>query len=115
MDELYQVNVELGNPEPKQAVKYLEFVIASVRARGGRVIKIWHGNADTESRGRLKEPIRAALRRFKRAGRIDFFICGEDYTEEDEATRYLIDRHPVARSNDRDWGKRSDAYVMVCL
>lgn len=115
MDELYQISVENGNLEPKQAVKYLRFIIASVRANNGRIVKVWHGNADTFSRGRLKEPIRAALRKMKREGTISFFICGEDFTEEDAASRYMIDRFPLSKEKDQDWGKRWDTYVMICL
>ena len=44
MEPLYQIDLESGNPQPKSAIKYLEFVIASVRARNGKVIKAWHGN-----------------------------------------------------------------------
>jgi hypothetical protein len=116
MDELlYQANVEMANPEPKSAVKYLEFVIASVRARNGRIIKVWHGNDETESHGRIKEAIRAALRRMKRQGKIDFFICSENYNEEDEASRYMIEKYPLAREKDADWGHGMDTYVMICL
>lgn len=115
MDELYQISVENGNPEPKNAVKYLRFIIASVRAREGRILKVWHGNADTESKGRLKGPIRAALRKMKREGTISFFICGEDFCEEDAASRYMIERFPLSKKNDHDWGKRWDTYVMICL
>lgn len=115
MEQLYQVNLELGNPEPKNAVKYLEFVIASVRARNGKIIKAWHGNQETESHGALKMPIRNALKRLKRQGRIDFFICSEQYNEEDEASRYLIDRYPLAKEKDADWGRGYDTYVMICL
>ncbi|MDD6980505.1 MAG: hypothetical protein ACI4SP_03280 [Eubacteriales bacterium] len=115
MEPLYQVNLELGNPEPKRAVKYLEFIIASVRANNGKVIKAWHGNAETESHGALKAPIRAALRRLKRQGRVNFFICSENYNENDEASRYLIDKYPLAKEKDADWGSGYDTYVMICL
>lgn len=115
MEPLYQANLELGDPLPKSAIKYLEFVIASVRARNGKVIKAWHGNAQTESHGRIKEPVRAFLRRLKRQGKINFFICSENYNEEDAASRYLIDRYPLAKEKDEDWGQGYDTYVMICL
>lgn len=115
MEPLYQANLELGDPLPKSAIKYLEFVIASVRSRNGKVIKAWHGNAETESHGRINEPVRAFLRRLKRQGKINFFICSENYSEEDEASRYLIDRYPLAKEKDEDWGQGYDTYVMICL
>ena len=115
MDELYQISVEVGDPEPKRAVKYLRFIIASVRAREGRIVKVWHGNEQTESKGRLKAPIRAALRKMKREGTIRFFVCGEDFCEEDEVSRYLMEKFPLARENDDDYGKRWDTYVIICL
>lgn len=115
MEPLYQANLEIGYPTPKSAVKYLDFVIASVRARNGKIIKAWHGNEETESHGTIKEPVRAFLRKLKRQGKINFFICSENYNEEDEASRYLIDRYPLARANDKDWGQGYDTYVMICL
>lgn len=115
MEPLYQINLESGNPQPKSAIKYLEFVIASVRARNGKVIKAWHGNDQTESHGSIKEPVRAFLRRLKRQGRINFFICSENFHENDDASRYLIDRYPLAKEKDEDWGSGKDTYVMICL
>ena len=115
MEPLYQANFEIGYPTPKSAVKYLDLVIASVRARNGKVIKAWHGNEETESHGTIKEPVRAFLRKLKRQGKINFFICSENYNEEDAASRYLIDRYPLAKTNDKDWGQGYDTYVMICL
>ena len=81
MEPLYQANLEIGYPTPKSAVKYLDFVIASVRARNGKVIKAWHGNEETESHGTIKEPVRAFLRKLKRQGKSTFLYVAKTTTK----------------------------------
>ena len=115
METFYQVNLELGAPELKSVKKQVAYTIASVRARGGHIIKLWHGSGETESGGRLKEPVRALLRKYKRERMISFFILGEDFSEENEESRYLIEKYPDILDEDEDFGHRNAAYCLVVL
>ncbi len=115
MDVLYQTDLESGLADIVRVIKSLEFFIASVRARGGKIIKIWHGSETTVSHGKYKAPVRAAVRRLKREGRISFYIYGENFCEEDASSRYLIEKYPLARQQDADFGGGDDGYIMICL
>ncbi len=115
MDVLYQKDLEAGSPDIVATIKSLEFFIASLRSRNGKIAKIWHGGESSTSRGKYKAPVRAAIRRLKREGRINFYIYSENLNMEDATTRYLVEKYPLAKQQDYDFGYGIDGYTMICL
>ncbi len=115
VDVLYEIDLERGDPEIVRTIKSLEFFIASVRARKGKIIKVWHGGEETRTRGKYKAPVRAAIRRLKREGRVNFYIYSENISEEDAMTRYMVEKYPLAKQEDYDFGNGFDCYTMICL
>ena len=95
--------------DPAQnAEMQLLYAIASLRAEGGRVLKILHGE------GALAGRVRRVLRRLKREGRVAYLVPGESFTENDSATRYLLDRIPECK-NDGDFEKENKGMTLVAL
>ena len=78
--------------DARSAMLFLDFSIASVRAQGGRVIRLIHGSAEEgEGRGKIRERLRTFLRRAKAQKRISFFIPGELLTPESDELLYLLE------------------------
>ncbi len=115
MDILFNIDLESGYPDIVQTIKSLEYYIATVRTQNAKIIKVWHGGEETMSRGKYKAPVRAAIRRLKRENRVKFYIYSENFNEKDEATRYMIEKYPLAQMQNSDWGEYTDAYTMLCL
>ena len=53
-DEIYQIELQEGLPETKTVLTQVEFVLASVRARGGHLIKFIHDERLGKSVARLR-------------------------------------------------------------
>ncbi len=115
MDILHSINIENSRPDIVEAIKILEYQVASLRARNVKIIKVWHGGNESMTKGKYKAPIRTAIRRLKREGRINFYVYSENFNEKDEATRYMIEKYPLAKHQNRDWGADTDNYTMLCL
>lgn len=84
------------------------FAVASLRARAGKLLKVIHGE------GPLRSKARRVLRRLKREGRVAYLVLGESFTEEDSATRYLLDRFPECKE-DGDYEKENGGVTLVAL
>ncbi|MBQ8351434.1 MAG: hypothetical protein IJY20_05275, partial [Clostridia bacterium] len=93
-DEVYHIEIPEGLPETKTALTQVEFEVASVRARGGHLIKFVHDESLGKSVVRLRGEIRRLLRVFKKEGRIILMIPGEKFSMSDGVTRYLADKCP---------------------
>ncbi|MFA5561329.1 MAG: hypothetical protein WDA00_01630 [Eubacteriales bacterium] len=103
-----------GGVTAKSALKQTSFFIASVRARGGHLLKMVcpaEGGAGSSS---LQNAMLRYLRRLKKEGRIQFFIPGESFGPQDEASRYVQDKFPFV-STDPDWNAGNRHIVVVCL
>ncbi len=111
-DEICTIRIYEGLPEAKTALKEVEFTLASVRARGGHLIKFLHDESLGSSRNRLREEVRRLLRAARKEGRIVLMIPGEDFSMADSATRYLVDRVPVVEF-DRDMEKKNGNMTVV--
>ena len=92
--DICRVEVPEGLPGTKTALKQVEFALASVRARGGHLMKLIHDESLGDARVRLRGEIRRMLRVYKKEGRIILMIRGEDFAMSDSLTRYLSDRCP---------------------
>lgn len=93
-DEIYTIEIPDGLPETKTVLTQVEFVLASVRARGGHLIKFIHDERLGKSVSRLRGEIRRQLRACKKEGRVVVMIPGEKFSMADSMTRYLIDKCP---------------------
>ena len=113
MEHLYEVNVE--GESTSSVTRDMDYLTASIRARGGKLIKVWHGGATPDGKARLRDAARLHVRRLKRQGRISFYIYGEDLSWENEETRYLLDKYPRFEGQDSHFGTKSDEYFIICL
>ena len=113
-DETIHIVIPEGLPGTKTALKQLEFELASIRARGGRLIKVIHDETLGAAQVRLRGELRRFLRVYKKEGRILLMIRGEDFSNSDPLTRYLIDKHPQVEL-DVDMDKGNSNITVVCL
>ena len=113
-DETIRIEIPEGLPGTKTALKQLEFALASIRARGGRLIKVVHDEGLGSAQVRLRGELRRFLRVYKKEGRILLMIRGEDFSSSDPVTRYLVDKHPRVEL-DVDMDKGNGNITVVCL
>ena len=113
-DETVRIVIPEGLPGTKTALKQLEFALASIRARGGRLVKIIHDETLGAAQVRLRGELRRFLRVYKKEGRILLMIRGEDFSCSDTLTRYLIDKYPQVEL-DADMDKGNSNITVVCL
>ncbi len=111
-DAICVLEVSQGLPETKTVLKQVEFELASVRARGGHLIKFIHDDRLGASRVRLRAEIRRQLRVFRKEGRIILMICGEDFSMSDSTTAYLADKCPQVEL-DRDMDRKNGDITIV--
>ncbi len=112
--EIHTINLELGRPLVSSALKQLEFSLASVRARGGRLVKIIHGYGSSGKGGRIRTESRRLLNSYKNKGRVTAIVHGEKFSIFDAGTRYLLDKCPEL-SSDRDLGAGNMGVTFVYL
>ena len=111
-DDILDVEIREGLPGTKTALKQVEFALASVRARGGHLVKIIHDEKLGAARLRLRSEIRRMLRVYKKEERILLMIRGEDFSMADNMTRYLSDRSPqIELDSDMEQGNENITIV----
>ena len=92
----------------KQLLLEIDYCIASARYGKEPVIKFL-------SRSKFAcENLRRSLRAWKRQNKIYFIIAGENFREDDERTRFLLDRFPEEK-NDSDYGAGNTLATIVCI
>lgn len=111
-DETYRIEIPEGLPGTKTALKQVEFSLASLRARGGHLMKFVHDEALGSAQARLRNEIRRFLRVYKKEERIILMIRGEDFGMTDPMTRYLVDKCPQVEL-DRDMDKGNANITVV--
>ena len=115
MEQLYELNLLDGFTDTGSAVKALRYTVATVRAKGGHVLRVTHGNGEVvHGAEKLPAAVRTQLKRYKREGQIRFFIGGEVLGDDDPTTRYLVDKYPFVRE-DPAWGTPDPTYTVVCI
>ena len=113
-DEIFVLEIIEGLPEAKTVLKQTEFELASLRARGGHLIKFIHDSRLGTSQERLRAELRRQLRVFRKEGRIILMIPGESFSMADNSTRYLVDKCPQVEL-DLDMDKKNDDFTIVYL
>ncbi len=112
VDEIVNIEVHAGVSETKTALKQLEFALASIRVRGGHLVKVVHDETLGASRVRIRSEIRRSLRAMKKEGRIILFVNGEDLSLQDSVSCYLVDRRPGV-TRDPDWAQGNENITLV--
>ncbi len=115
MEELWEIDLTEDFRDNKSAVKRMQYEIATARANGIPVVKIYHGTPGEGDMGKLRKAVRTLLKRYKRENRIRFFLEGENVDDMDAVTGYLMDKYPYVSQQDRQWGSCSQDYVIVCV
>ena len=113
-DEVYHIELQEGLPKTKNALMQVEYVLASVRVRGGHLIKFIHDEQPGKTATRLRAEVRRLLRAYIKEGRVRLVIPGERFAMADGTTRYLIDKCPrVGLDPDLDM-RNEDITVVYC-
>lgn len=113
-DEIYTIEPIEGISEVKSALKQVEFTVASVRARGGHLIKFVHDGTLGRAQDRVRMEVRRFLRAQKKEKHILLMISGEEFSMTDDATRYLADKCPRVEL-DPDLDRRNGDITIVYL
>ncbi len=113
-DEICRLERIEGLPEAKTVLTQVEFTLASVRARGGRLIKFIHDEQMGHSLARLRGEVRRLLRSCQKEGRVVLMIPGEKFSMSDAMTRYLVDKCPKVEL-DVDMDQRNEYITVVYL
>lgn len=113
-DEIYTIEPIEGISEVKSALKQVEFTVASVRARGGHLIKFVHDGTLGRAQDRVRMEVRRFLRAQKKEKHILLMISGEEFSMTDDATRYLSDKCPRVEL-DPDLDRRNGDITIVYL
>ena len=111
-DQVYTITLAEGQPEAKSVLTQVEFVLASLRARGGHLLKLVHDESLGRSLVRLRGEVRRLLRAAKKEGRVLLMIPGEKFSAADDMTRYLIEKRPGVEL-DEDMDKKNDHITVV--
>ncbi len=105
-DKLDAVDLSLDCTDLGAAERELLFAVASVRAAGGRLLKVCH-------RG-FTSPIRRLLRIWQKEHRISFFVAGESLGGAEAGATYLAEMFPIV-TKDADYPKKNPDVTILCL
>ena len=114
MNDLREVNLELGMPLVDAAIKRLTYEINHSRITGAAVLKIIHGYGSSGTGGRIRVEARQYLTRLKAKGEIADFIPGEDFSIFNAATLAAFRRCGALRK-DRDLERHNNGVTFILL
>ena len=84
---LKEVDIKSDMPTSDTAIKRITYNIRNGKTLGAAAIKFIHGYGSSGKGGKIRTEARRYLAEQKRKGFIREFICGEDFSIFDEATR----------------------------
>ena len=90
----------------RAAQRKLLFAMASVRAAGGRILKVCHAG--------YTSPIRRLLRVWQKEHKISFFVAGEGLGGGDAGAVYLAEMFPAV-TEDPDYARKDPDLSILCL
>jgi len=108
------VNLEDGRPTCDAAIRRLTYELSAARAARTGCLKLIHGYGSSGAGGRIRTECRAYLERQQRAGKIKFYVTGEQFTIFSDLTRHALDRFPELRA-DRDLERYNNGITFVVL
>ena len=113
MQKIETVNIDTETRNYLDVLKQAEYYIASATVRGIRVIKFVSSPESTRSRV-VKNSLRRAVRKCKSMGKIDFFVFGENFNNDDTVSSYLCDRAEYVK-DDPDFCAGNENIVLVYI
>ena len=111
---LREVNLELGKPTVKEAIRRLTFELHHSRAMGCAAIKIIHGYGSSGAGGRIRVEARAYLARLKNKGELRDVIWGEDFSIFNPAVLAAFRRCGALRK-DGDLERHNNGITVILL
>jgi hypothetical protein len=105
-ERLETVDLSLDCEDLSAAERKLLFAIASVRAAGGRLLKVCHAG--------FTSPIRRLLRVWQKEHKISFFVAGESLGGGEAGSVYLTEMFPIV-TEDPDYPKKNADVTVLCL
>ena len=105
-ERLDSVDLSLDCEDVGAAERKLLFAIASVRASGGRLLKVCHSG--------FTSPIRRLLRVWQKEHKISFFVAGESLGGSEAGSVYLSEMFPIVKQ-DSDYPKKNVDISILCL
>ena len=112
--ECQVVNLEAGMPTVDVARTHLNMALRSAKANRVKVIKLIHGYGSSGRGGAIRADVLAQLARKKRAGQIQEFVRGEDFSPFDSRARAMVAVCP-SLSRDVDYSRANHGITMVLL
>ena len=105
-ERLDSVDLSLDCEDVGAAERKLLFAVASVRASGGRLLKVCHSG--------FTSPIRRLLRVWQKEHKISFFVAGESLGGSEAGSVYLSEMFPIVKQ-DPDYPKKNVDISILCL
>lgn len=114
MGALREVNLELGMPYAKDAVRRLTFEVHHSKDMGCAVLKIIHGYGSSGKGGKIRLAARERLEFLLRKREIRAYIPGERFSIFEEDTRRALQACPELRK-DRDLERSNNGVTFIVL
>lgn len=109
MKQIEVVKLDTSSGKYVSAFKQIEFAIASAMVRDIEIVKFSCEDAECKS---FKNNMRRAIRHFKKKGKINCFVFGENFQGDNDVTRYLLEKAEYIK-NDCDFENKNDNVVFV--
>ena len=109
MEKIETVKLDTSSGAYINALKQIEYAIASASVRGIDILKL--SCEDSERRSVCKN-MQRAVRYFKKAGKIHCFVFGDKFGGNDDTTRYLLEKAEYIK-DDADFEKNNEEIAIV--
>ncbi len=103
------IELDTSSGKYENAFKQIEFAIASAFVRGVDIIKFSCENPICKT---FRSNMLRAVRHFKKEGRINCFVSGENFKGDNDVTRYLLQKADYIK-NDCDFENENENIVLV--
>jgi hypothetical protein len=108
------LTIKTGMPTVEEARATLNSEIDKAKRSGIIALKIVHGYGASGVGGRLRDAIRASLRKRRKEGKIRSFVTGEQWAAVEAVTRELLEECPELR-RDMDLNRYNEGITFVLL
>lgn len=109
MNNIETVKLDTSSGKYENALKQVEFAIASAAVRGVDIIKLSCENPICKT---FRSNMMRSVRHFKKEGRINCFVAGENLKGDNDVTRYLLQKADYIKS-DADFENENENIVVV--
>jgi len=111
---IHTVNLEENKPTVEQALVRMDQAIRTAKSRRCKVLKLIHGYGSSGRGGAIRHEVQSALARHQRAGRIQAFVPGENFSPFYNEARLAVDTCPTL-ALDRDYTRSNHGITIVVL